>query len=254
MKRLANLFSALIILMFVVTSFVACESETDSDGIPSTTVTPKAGTTYTYAKQERDSVSGGSPTTTDSIVIATVLSSGTTFEGKSNVISLVDNSDTMRYVMEANGDVSIYRKNLFTYGDFTYVSPEPWGLKYSLGSKMSGVILFEHDTEMVVSSFPVPVHLVATVNYLGTEELKKGGNAFADGGKAEIVVVMTGSLSGVTVKVTGKQTISFDPKIGGYFRLSDYIEIPDVKVFGQTVVQGNTSLIEKILIDFSLIK
>src|SRR5687767_540655 len=125
MKRLAHLFSYAIILMLLVTSFVACESETDSDGTPSTAVTPKTGTTYTYAKQERDSVSGESPTTTDSIVVATVISSATTFEGKSNVISLDDDGDTMHYVMETNGDVSVYLKELFTYGDFTFVSPEP---------------------------------------------------------------------------------------------------------------------------------
>lgn len=253
MKRLANLFSALIITMFVVTSFVACESETDSDGTPSTTVTPKAGTTYTYAKQQRDSVSGESPTTTDSIVVATVISSGTTFEGKSNVISLDDDGDTLRYVMESNGDVSIYLKELFTYGDFTFISPEPW-LKYPLGSKMSGVVLFEADTNMQVQSFSVPVHITATANYLGTEELKKDGNAFADGGKAEVVVTVNGSLSGVNVTVVGKRSLSFDPKIGGYFRSTDETIIPDVKVLGQTFLQGNTSLTTKILTSFSLIK
>ena len=253
MKRLANLFSALLMVLFVVTSFVACESGTDDPGTTPTAVTPKAGTSYTYAKQQRDSVSGEAPTTKDSLVIATVISSGTTFEGKSNVISLDDDGDTMRYVMESNGDVSIYRKELFTYGDFTYVSPQPW-LKYPIGSKLSGVILFEADTTMMVQTFPVPVHIVAKANYLGTEELKKDGNAFADGGKAEIVVTVTGSLSGVSVKVTGTQTVSFDPKIGGYFRLSDYFEIPDVKVLGQTFLQGNTSLTTKILTSFSLIK
>src|SRR5688572_1220302 len=253
MKRLAHLFSYAIILMLVVTSFVACESETDGGTPTETKVTPKAGTTYTYAKQERDSVSGGSPTTRDSIVVATVISSATNFEGKSNVIALDDDGDTTRYVMETNGDVSIYLKELFTYGDFTFISPEPW-LKFPIGSKLSGVILFEADTTMQVQSFSVPVHITAVANYLGTEELKKDGNAFADGGKAEVIVTVSGSLSGVNVTVVGKRSLAFDPKIGGYFRSTDETIIPDVIVFGQTFLQGNTSLIQKILISFSLIK
>lgn len=252
MKQTSNILTVFI-LTVVATFFIACDSGNDTTNGGATIVTPKAGSTYTYTRHQRDSTSGQAPQTKDDTVVATVVSSGTSFEGKSNVITLVEaGGDTIRYVMESNGDVSVYNQT-FSYGGFSFTNPNPW-VTFTFGSKNRNVQAFDTTQTVSFGSFTVPLTIVGTVNYLGTEELGHGGDTLASGGMAELVVKTTGVVIGDTITVTATRTISFDPSIGGYFHAVDNVIVPDIIVFGQTVVQGSASLKEKVLLDYTLIK
>src|SRR5689334_28811 len=96
-------------LVFASLAFVAaivisgCSSSTTSTPPLPTNVTPKSGSTYTYHKHEVDSSAAQGKTAGDSTIVAVVISSGTTFAGKSNVVTVYDDYDTLRYSIESNG-------------------------------------------------------------------------------------------------------------------------------------------------------
>jgi hypothetical protein len=232
--------------------FGGCSKDDTTTPPANQTVTPKSGTSYTYAKHEKDSTSGQSPMVTDSTIIATVISGGTTFEGKSNVVTLYDDFDTLRYQIESSNDISIYRSTFGTQG-FLFVNPSPW-LLLPFGSKSTGVQLFAFDTTVTIQGFPVPFHVVGTADYLGTDAITKNGSSFASGGQVKVTITITGNALGTSINVVSAQTYSFDPTIGGYFHSTSNTSIPDVTVLGQHAVTGSTSSTTKILTDFSLIK
>ena len=128
----------LSLAVFAAVTISGCSSSTTPP--PNTNVTPKTGSTYTYQKHEVDSSKAQGRTTSDSIIIAKVFSSGTTFEGKSNVVALYDDFDTLRFVIEANNDISVYKASFGSNG-FVFANPSPW-LTLPFGSKRTGVQLF----------------------------------------------------------------------------------------------------------------
>src|SRR5689334_10460165 len=104
-------------LVFASLAFVAgivisgCCSSTTFTPPPPTNFTPKSGSTDTYHKHEIDSSAAQGKTTGDSTIVAVVVSSGTSFRGKSNVVTVYDDYDTLRYSIESNGDVSVFKPN-----------------------------------------------------------------------------------------------------------------------------------------------
>jgi hypothetical protein len=242
-----------ILSVFTCSMFLnSCSKDDTTAPATNTTVTPKAGSSYTYSKHESDSTSGQPAVSTDSTIIALVISGGTSYQGKSNVVTLYDDFDTLRYQIESSNDVSIYRSTFGTQG-FLFVNPSPW-LLLPFGSKSTGVQLFVFDTTVTIQGFPVPFHVVGTADYLGTDAITKNGSSFASGGQVKVTITITGNALGTSINVVSAQTYSFDPTIGGYFHSTSNTSIPDVTVLGQHAVTGSTSSTTKILTDFSLIK
>ncbi len=232
-----------------------------SDTTTSTTsgpVTPKTGSSYTYSQHYKDSTNTG-VTENDSTIVATVISSGLTYQGKDNVITLHDGNgaDTLRYVMEANGDVSVYRANFtanVSVAPISFVNPTPW-MTLPFGSKKTGVALFTAYDTINVKGTNIPLVIVGTGDYIGTETLVDGtGKKIASGNKAKLTITVTGSYLGANISVVVGQTYSFDPTIGGYFASVGTFNLPPVSLFGTTIIQGDQSTKTRVLANFSLIK
>lgn len=249
--------AAFIAFVFVGSLISGCKSDSTTS-TDSGAVTPKAGSSYTYAQHYKDSTNTG-VTENDSIIIATVISSGLTFQGKSNVITLHDGNgaDTLRYVMESNGDVSVYRANFtanVAAAPISFANPTPW-MTLPFGSKKTGVALFTAYDTISVSSQSIPLVIVGTGDYIGTETLVDGtGKKIASGNKAKLTITVTGSFSGIVLNAVIGQTYSFDPTIGGYFASVGTFNLPPVSFFGTTVIQDDQSTKTRILTSFSLIK
>ncbi len=242
LRNLAFVFS-------IVTFFISgCKYDPSSGGTTNTSVTPKPGTTYTYSKHEKDSVSGQQPTTTDSTIIATVIASDTTYQGKSKVIFLYDDFDTLHYIMESDNDVSVYLKEFGTSG-YTFSNPTPW-MKLPFGSKQTGVKLFTTDTLVNSQAGPTRVYLTGVADYVGPDQIAGKAN----GGAVKVTIHVRDTLLGTAVDIVATQSYSFDPSIGGYFHSIMTTDVPTVSLLGTTVLQGNTKVTEKILTDYSLKK
>lgn len=242
----------------LVASFAAiiisgCGSTTTIDPpVTNTIVTPKAGTTYTYAKHERDSTSGSASTSYDTTIVAKVDSSNITFDGKSGVVKLLDDVDTLRYVLETSGDVSIYLKQFGASG-FYFTNPKPWML-LPFNAKTTGVSLFDTTESVTVQGNTIPVHVVGVADYVGADQITKNGSKFASGGQVKVTITADGNAFGTPVHIVSTQTYSFDGSIGGYFHSIGNTTVPDVVIFGATVLKGRTTDYTKILTDFNLIK
>ena len=249
--------AAFIALAFVATLISGCKSDSTTS-TDSGAVTPKPGSSYTYAQHYKDSTNTG-VTENDSIIIATVVSSGLTYQGKSNVITLHDGNgtDTLRYVMESNGDVSVYRANFtanVAAAPISFANPTPW-MTLPFGSKKTGVALFTAYDTISVNSILIPLVIVGTGDYISPETLVDGtGKKIASGNKAKLTITVTGSYSGIMLNVIVGQTYSFDPTIGGYFASVGTFNLPPVSFFGTTLIQGDQSTKTRILTSFSLIK
>ncbi|MEP7234939.1 MAG: hypothetical protein ABI778_06555 [Ignavibacteriota bacterium] len=232
----------------------SCSTTTTNPPAGNTNVTPKAGTTYTYQKHQTDSSGTTGKTSTDSTIIATVISSGTTFQGKIDVLTLYDDFDTVRFVVEPNGDISVYRPT-FGSGGFVFENPSPW-LTLPFGTKKTGVMLFTKDTSITYASQNETLTLSATADYIGTDEVDTGASKtkLASGGQARITINITGTTP-ATVNIKSVQTYSFDLSIGSYFHSISSTDFKDITIGGiVTVLPGNSSHTEKFLSSYNLIK
>jgi hypothetical protein len=212
-------------------------------------VTPKAGSSYTYQKHTADSTSGGSMMTTDSQVVATIVSSGLTVHGHDNVITSYDNWDTVYYAIESNGDVSLYVDKFSAFG-YSIANPNPW-LTFPFGSKSDSIQVVTVDTNISVGGLPIAIQVRGVMHYNGTETLT--GSTSASGGVATFALNITASAAGGFVKfsVLGNQRLAYDPSIGNYFHYTKDLTVPDVAAAGIT---GGTQHTEKTLVSYNLVK
>jgi hypothetical protein len=249
-------FIVLSLASFAVFLISGCSNSTTTTPPTPTTqtnVTPKAGSTYTYAKHEKDSASGKSSVTTDSIIVATVVSSGQKYQGKDSVVTVYDDYDTLRYHIESNNDVSVYRANFASNG-YVFTNPSPW-MTLPFGSKKTGVVLFPaHDTVISANGISETLTISGTVDYVGTDEIDTGTahKKFVSGPQAKLTITISGS-SPVVINITATQTYSFDYyTAGSYFHSIATTTFPDVKFATTTLLAGSTSFSEKILTSMSL--
>ncbi len=242
-KTTLSLFATLLLSVCLF----SCKYSADSGGTPETTVTPKKGSTYTYNKHEVDSSTSGK-TTGDTAVTAIVLASDTTFAGKSHVVILYDNFDTMRYVVESNGDISFYRDGFGSNG-FVFNNPTPW-LRLPYGSKGTGITLFDTTQEVSYGGNTETVKITGTGDYVGTDKLTVGGKELS-GGQAKLTIKISGTTPAV-INVTSTQTFSFGKSIGYYFHSISKTVFDDIKLFGTTLLAGTTTSNEKTLTSFEL--
>ncbi|MEI8134183.1 MAG: hypothetical protein WCH46_03770 [bacterium] len=257
MKLLRTLASSFLIITTVALFMSGCKTTTTEtppvDNTP-VRVYPKAGSKYTYAKHQRDSASGKAAITVDSMIVASIFSTNTTFQGKDSVTTVYDDKDTLQYRVESNLDVSVYKSNFGSSG-FVFNNPTPW-MTLPFGSKKTGVVLFTHDTTISVSGQNEKLTITGTVDYIGTDELDTGTThaKMASGPQAKVTISIVGT-SPVPVTITSTQTYSFDfYTTGNYFHSISDFNFPDVKFFGSTLLAGSTSHTEKIMTTFSLIK
>ncbi len=249
--------AAFIAFAFASAFLSGCKSDTVT-ATDSGAVTPKAGSSYTYNQHYKDSTNTGI-TENDSIIVATVISSGLTFEGKNNVITLHDGNgaDTLRYVMESNGDVSVYRANFAANvgaSPISFTNPTPW-MTLPFGSKKTGVALFTAYDTINFNGANIPLVIVGTGDYIGTETLVDGtGKKIASGNKAKLTITVSGSYLGVNINIIVGQTYSFDPTIGGYFASVGTFNLPPVSFLGTVIIQSDESTKTRVLTSYSLIK
>jgi hypothetical protein len=248
-----NLFVSLSIALILTISAIGCsDSGTTTENKP---VTPKAGTTYTYTQHRSDTTNSVPFNPTDSERTALVLLSGSSFGGKTNVIiqwedTTAQNNDTMRYVIESNGDISIYNPSFGTSvagQRIDFINPTPW-LQIPFGSKSTGVQLFAMDTAITLPLVgKQTLHIVATADYIGTEDLQVNNQSLANGGKAMITITISNPL--LPAPVVAKQIYSYDPSLGGYFHSISTLSVPAVITFPQS-----HTLTERTLVSYHLVK
>jgi len=242
----------LAVLAILAAGFISgCSSSSTSQPGTNTTVTPKTGSTYTYNKHEADSSQTG-VTSGDTLMTATVISSGTSYAGKDNVVTIYDDFDTLRYSIESNGDISFYRANFGSNG-FVFNNPSPW-LTLPFGSKQSGVQLFKANDTILVSGQQEILQIIGTADYIGNDEVDTNGIKLASGGQARLTIAITG-LSPIPVTgISSTQTFSFDGSVGNYFHSISKTVFPDVSYFGTTIIKGSMTSNDKKLKSYVLIK
>jgi hypothetical protein len=255
MKKFRHIFSFIVIALSSSALIYGCSSTNSGTTPPTTntTVTPKAGTTYTYNKHEIDSSSTGK-TSGDTVVNARVISSDTTFAGKSHVVVLYDDFDTMRYVIESNGDVSFYRASFGANG-FVFANPTPW-MTLPFGSKSTNSqIISGYDTIPIPSLGTSEIVTISGIaDYLGTDEEDTGTTTkvkLASGGQARLTITITGISPLPVTGISSTQIFSFDNSIGYYFHSISKNIFPDVIALG---FKGSMTSNEKTLMFYNLIK
>jgi len=245
MKAIAGFCIALIFSV----AMIGCSDSGTTTTNNNTPVTPKAGSSYTYKKHTADSTSGGSMVTTDSQVVALIVSSGLAAHNHDNVITSYDDWDTVQYAIESNGDVSLYVDKFTAFG-YSIANPTPW-LRFPFGSKSDSVQVVTADTNISLGGIPIAIHVSGVMHYVGTETLT--GTTSASGGVATFTLNITASAAGGFVKfsVIGNQRLAYDPSIGNYFHYTKDLTVPDVAAAGIT---GGTQHTEKTLVSYNLVK
>jgi hypothetical protein len=245
MKKLTLSLFALALVSLIS----SCKYEpSDGGGNTTTKVTPKTGSSYNYNRHEIDSTSSGK-TTGDTAVSAVVISSDTTFAGKSHVVVLIDDYDTVRYTYESNGDVSFYRAGFGSSG-FVFNNPTPW-LTLPFGSKATGVTLFSTPQTIDYGGNQETVTVTGTADYIGTDQISVNGKTISSN-QARLTITITGT-SPAAVNIISTQTFSFDPStIGYYFRQISNTIVNDIKIGPLVLLPGNSTFNEKTLLSYTL--
>ena len=231
----------------VATVFLSgCNSSTTTPPTTQTSVTPKAGSTFKYHLHETDTTSTGL-TVTDTDVVDSVVASGISFQGKTNVIEYFEGPDTVYYEIESNGDVYRYTPTIGV-GTFMLTISNPW-LLVPYGSKVTNDTLFRDTTTLTYSGFPISVPVSGVASYLGTDQLSDSTGKAHSGGKAQIFVHAYVSELGQSLDAGVTQMNSFDPSIGTYFAATGQlykvstISVP-ITTFYQTKVLVSYHLIQ----------
>lgn len=233
-----------LVLLFVLSSafFAACGEDEPTNEPPASAITqPKAGSTYTYTEYETEN--GVKDDATEETVTSTILETGLTFEGKSNVVkdedSFEDGSrDTAYFAYESNDDISIW----FDAGeesdgdpDDPFGSAEPRWITFPFGAK-------QNNTYTVLSNDSVNATL--TTSYLRTEKgIVNGEERDVWVGQMQISATLTPSI-GPQLTLTQTVEISFMPSIGNLFRSESTMN---------NFIGGGTSGEVRQLVSFSLV-
>lgn len=153
-----------------------------------TTTTPGPGSTYTFAV---DTNGIKLPSST-----YTVISNSLTFQGKSNVVELRDDTGgTAYYHVESNGDLSVYID--FNANSALPIPVPPAWLTIPLGSKQKTTAVL-YDTNITYNGFPATIQAVDTGAYQGSSQVPAAGKTFATD-QGSLSVALTVSSFGFSV-------------------------------------------------------
>ncbi len=153
-----------------------------------TVTTPGPGSTYTYSV---DTNGTALPPST-----YTVVSNTLSFQGKTNVVEIRDDTGGLQYYhVESNGDLSVFV-------DFNTLAPLPLGLPTAwltipLGSHQTTTNLL-YDTSITYNSLPVTIQLVDTGRYVGPSQVPAAKKVFQTD-QGSISVALTASTFGFAV-------------------------------------------------------
>jgi hypothetical protein len=255
MKKLLSLhIAAIIALTAVLSGFITGCSSSTTPPAGFTYTNPKAGTAYRYHVTMKDSTFGSPGTTSKGDSTSLVLTSGVSRYGKDSVIVLLNDSgqvssDTTYYRFESNGDVTVYQPGygFVIAGSPVVIYPPVAWLRIPIGSQKTGVTLFTMDTTVMLGTTAVPLHIVATADGKGNEELAPLGPRLAYGGIASVTITVTTSL--ITTPAVAVTTYSVDPSLGGYFHSTTTLSVPTILIY-----KGRNSSKDKILYSYTLVK
>jgi hypothetical protein len=252
MRKISSRFlSALLLSAFAGIMISGCSNTTPPpiNNTPAN-VTPKDSSTYIYNRHEVDSTSGKPATSPqDTLITAVVVSSGKSFQGKNNVVTVYDDFDTLRYSVESNNDISFYRASFGSNG-FIFKNPSPW-LTLPFGTKLVNDTLFSTKDSISVQGTQEYLLIVGVADYLGTDEIDTGKTPvkLASGNQVRLRIIITGTKPLPISGISSTQTYSFDGSIGNYFHSIANTIFPDVVLAG---FRGSTTLTTKTLVTYHL--
>jgi hypothetical protein len=195
-------------------AFAACSSDTTSSN---TNTTPtnfqaKQGSSYSYT--ETDTASD--KTTTTKTSKDTVVASGLTIDGKSNVIKVLTldasgkATDSSYYAYESNGDLS---RHFINASDAPVPGLVPW-ITVPFSSQTSGSI-GSYDTNITYAGHPAAVHSAYYAAGTGTGSTTVKGSPYSIK-NAHLFAVVTISIGGTPVLADTAMDwkYSFSPQLG----------------------------------------
>lgn len=241
-------FSSLVAIVALAGWLASCSSSSTPADNTVTTVTPKAGTTYTYHVHSKDSTDGSPAVVKDGDSTSLVLYSGGSYAGRTNVIALLNDtgqttSDTTFYILEPDGDVSVYLGKIGAQG-FTLINPNPW-LRLPFGSKKTNDTLITVDTTINYGGYNIPTKIRGVADYIGADNTVSGHSADA----VKFTITLNGTYLIINVNVVASQTYALDRTIGGYVHSIYNIAFPPILTSA-----GSTTFKEKTLSSVSLVK
>lgn len=158
------------VLLALLVVLASCSDEAVNPG-PITVTQAKTGSSFTFDNYDTDTTSGAVIPESRDTSVHTVVSTGATFNGKSNVskLSMMSSRDTSEAYMnyETNGDISLYFPG--------FSSTVQW-LNFPISSKTTfSAVLADTSCTFVGTTFQTKI--TAENSYVGTETITVNGQA-----------------------------------------------------------------------------
>lgn len=199
------LFAAFALASMTV---VGCGDDPVNPGDNTTSVVPKSGSIYNYTSYK--TVNGARVNGSDSTYRSSVVANARTFEGKSNVVTFFDGSDSTYLAYESNGDVSLYATN---------DEGEGMWMKYPFASKTT-FSLPEEVSYIEIGGGIDTVTTKITAKHVGTQEVTVGSEKLATQ-KVEFELNIAHNWEGESGGSSFKTTFYYAPKIGMFARADE---------------------------------
>jgi len=235
------LFAAVILFAALISG---CSSSTSTNTPPANAnVTPKTGSTYTYAMFK--DTAGTKVPGSDTTINASVTADSQTMLNQSNVYTVIDGGDTTYLTYASNKDVMIYRQTTGLSGLFQSLGDgvfHRW-INLAITSKTSGVkILNDTDVIVTVQGFAIPAKVTVETDFIADENVTVGTETMATNHcRITATAVSNTAIISPTVTYTNQRDIYFAPKIGYAAKVTTKESIPAITLLGSTAKVTGTS-------------
>ncbi len=226
------------VLLMLAVMVAACSQSTSPSGTTATYIQTKSGSTFTFDEYATDTTTGLPVPGTRDTAVQTVLQTGMTYMGKTNVTKIHEISpsvdDTIYINYETNHDVSVF--------EATALDTEPVWNALPTGSKSSNSIT--SDTTVSVFGVPVETKISQTIAYLDNETMTVNGNSIGVSKLSETVSFTTIS-AGTSSTQSSLGYFYYAPSLGFIARTEQPVQ---AALFGNGKAEGPVST----LINYSL--
>jgi hypothetical protein len=250
MQKLYRHSLSLLPLAFFVISISSCSSSTSTTPPTQGKVSPKTGSSFTYAGYK--DTAGMKVPNSDTTYSAIVEADSLTLFGQPNAYTIFDRGDTIDMAYASNNDVMIYYQSTGLNGLFQSIGDavfHRW-ITLSVSSKTTSVTVLDTTLNVVVSGFSVPAKVTLTSNYIGDTTIAVGSEIMTTNHcRITAIAVSNSPLLSPAVTYSNQRDIYFAKKIGYAAEVTTNEVIPTVT---QLSTKGRTTGTFKVLTSYTV--
>ncbi len=244
------------LLVFAITAssgfiIAGCSSsDTTPPAPPQGNVSPKTGSTYTYAMHK--DTAGTKVPYSDTTFTATVTADNMQFSGQSSVYTVIDNGDTTYLTYASNKDVMVYYQTSGLTGLFQSIGDAVYHRWINLGisSKTTGVKVLDTALSVMVSGYAVPAKVTLVSDYIGDTTITVGTEAILTNHcRVTATAVSNTPLLTPAVTYINQRDIYFSIKTGYAAEATTREVIPSIAI---AQLKGSTTGTFKVLTSYNI--